>query len=282
MQSISFSKVAGTGNDFLIIDNRTDVVPEADKHTLARNVCDRRRSVGADGVLFLEQSQQADFTMRLFNPDGNEGEMCGNGARAICYFAYAKGIAAKTMRFETLAGIVDGAITDQGVKVRLWQLEQIVPERREIDVSGLMLETNFIQVGVPHVVIFQQGVDVVADATIHRFGREIRLHAAFPHGANVNFVEVTGIHDVTVRTYERGVEEETLACGTGSVAACLVAHQLFGVESPVHVKTRGGLIWVTFTASPTGWDVFLEGEVRHIMDGVIMPGAYTWKEAGQI
>ncbi|HYG58269.1 MAG TPA: diaminopimelate epimerase [Symbiobacteriaceae bacterium] len=281
MQAILFSKIAGTGNDFLIIDNRRDVVPDADKSWFARAVCDRRRSVGADGVLFLERSAQCNFTMRLFNPDGLEGEMCGNGARSIAYYAHVKGIAPREMRFDTLAGVVDGAITDLGVKVRLWRLDAVLPERRELEVAGNLLEAHYIQVGVPHVVIFQQGVDRAVDATIDRLGREIRFHPAFPNGTNVNFVSVTGIHDLTIRTYERGVEAETLACGTGSVAASLAAHQLFGVESPVRLKTRGGLIQVTFAQSPSGWDIFLEGEVRHIMDGVIMPGAWTWKEAGQ-
>lgn len=278
MELIPFSKLAGSGNDFIIIDNRELIVPEEWKGPLATAVCDRRHSVGADGVLLLEQAPGAHFAMRLFNPDGNEGEMCGNGARCIAQYAYTKGIAPAAMRMSTIAGIVEGLITPMGVRIRLWRLDSIRPEKIALEVAGQALEAYYIEVGVPHAVVFQPGVDRASDATVRRLGREIRFHPAFPKGTNVNFVSVTSLKDLIIRTYERGVEEETLACGTGCVASSLVSHQLFGVESPVRLQARGGTLQVQFEKTPAGWDISLEGAVRHIMDGQLLPQSWLWKE----
>lgn len=280
LTGIPFSKLAGTGNDFIVVDNRNALVAEDDKGPLAMAICDRRRSVGADGLLFLERSEAADFTMRLFNPDGHEGEMCGNGARCIAFYAFEAGIAPAEMRIETTAGIVRGRVRGNGVRLRLWRLDKITSELREIEVSGRTLEVHYLEVGVPHGVVFENNVHQVDGGTIQRLGREVRLHQAFPRGVNVNFVEVRGLRDLNIRTYERGVEDETLACGTGCVAASLVAHQVFGVESPVRLLTRGGALEVAFEEGASGWDIYLEGEVHHIMEGRILPQAWEWKGGG--
>lgn len=277
VNGIPFTKLAGTGNDFIVIDNSRGSISDSEKSLLALAVCHRRRSVGADGVLFLEQSAVADFTMRLFNPDGAEGEMCGNGARCIAYYAHGAGIAPAEMKIETIAGIVEGRVSGPTVRLRLWRLPHIQPEIRGIRVSGWTVDVHYLEIGVPHGVVFLDSVHQVTGEVIERLGQGIRFHPAFPKGVNVDFVEVKGVRDLHIRTYERGVEHETLACGTGCVAASLVSHQIHGIESPARLLTNGGILDVSFEQGASGWDICLEGEVHRIMEGQILPRAWQWK-----
>lgn len=263
---VPFWKMNGAGNDFIIIDHRGPKVPEAKMAEFARLVCRRRFSAGADGLFFLEPSSRADFRWRFFNADGSEAEMCGNGARCVARFAYMHGMAAARMRFETLAGIVEATVADTQVTIRMtaphsWHLDQ------ELEVAGQRLTVHSINTGVPHVVIF---VTDVAATDVAALGRQIRRHSAFaPAGTNVNFIG-QGPQGLYIRTYERGVEGETMACGTGVVAGALIAVAKDMATAPVALVTSGG---VPLTVQWSGQQnqgveqVFLKGPAHLIYKG---------------
>ena len=237
MNEIEFWKMQGCGNDFILIDNRDGRLREEELPALVLGACRRRESVGADGVVFMVPSERCDFAWRFFNADGGEAEMCGNAARCIARFAYLQGIAGPQMTFQTLAGPIRAEVNDRRVKIRMPQ-----PSGLALNVA---LESrpgwesaDFINTGVPHVVI---GVSDAAAAAVQEQGREIRYHELFaPEGTNANFVQAAGPNRLVVRTYERGVEDETLACGTGAMAGALVAAARGWSESPVTVTTSGG------------------------------------------
>lgn len=237
MAEIEFWKMNGSGNDFILIDNREGIVPEERMVRLVKGVCRRRESVGADGLIFVNRSDEYDFVWRFFNADGSEAEMCGNGGRCVARFAFLKGIAGPKMTFETLAGIISAEVNERTVKV-------LMPEPTEMkrDIE-LPLEEgwesiDFINTGVPHVIIQVQNLE---DIPVVEKGRIIRYHNMFaPKGTNANFITVKGRDYISIRTYERGVEGETLACGTGAIGAALTASARGMADSPVTVKTRGG------------------------------------------
>ncbi len=238
MKSIEFWKMSGSGNDFILIDNRDERIKTEEMGPLVKRICRRRDSVGADGVIFVVESDQYDFGWRFFNADASEVEMCGNGGRCVSRFAYLKGIAEREMTFETLAGPVSAVVDGSRVKIR-------VPDPSDL-LMGLDLVfqpgwkcIDFINTGVPHVVV--QIDDFLRHPVIEQ-GRTLRYHAFFkPEGTNANFMVVAGPNRLKVRTYERGVEDETLACGTGAIACALVSVRRRAVlGSPVHVETRSG------------------------------------------
>ena len=237
MTDIEFWKMHGSGNDFILIDNRDGTVDEEEMGQLVERICRRKESVGADGLIFVTRSDHYDFAWRFFNADGGEAEMCGNGGRCVARFAYLKGIAGPKMTFETMAGPVSAEVMDRTVKVLMPD-----PSGLQTDI-GLPRESNWISVdsvntGVPHVVI---QVENLMDHPVFEQGRAIRYHTMFsPEGTNANFIKVLGPDLLEMRTYERGVEDETLACGTGAIASALVASKRGMVNSPARVKTRGG------------------------------------------
>ena len=264
MKTIEFYKMAATGNDFVVVDSRQN--PIKDPVRFARSVCERRRGIGADGLLLLEPSKKADYKMRILNADGSEAEACGNGFRCVALLAHEKLGFPKKQTFESLGGIVEAGVQGGRVRVRLMNPEDI-RERDHIKVGERDLYYYFLRVGVPHVVIFVQGL---AGIPVFEIGREVRYHPHFkPAGTNVNFVEVKGPRAITVRTYERGVEQNTLACGTGSTASAIVSALTHRVESPVEVTTEGGeVLTVDFTRNgKTVKDVYLEGEARLVFEG---------------
>ncbi|MGB6970693.1 MAG: diaminopimelate epimerase, partial [Desulfobulbales bacterium] len=220
---IPFAKLSGTGNDFIIIDHREPFIPESDQSEFARLVCRRRFSVGADGLILIENSEKADFRWQFYNADGSRAEMCGNGARCAARFAYEKDIAPAAMRFETTAGEIEAFVLSAGgesVKIRLTAPEDL---RLNIPVSlGSVEQTlHFINTGVPHTVLLVNDAGMVPVAD---WGRKVRFHEMFqPAGTNANFTQVLPGDTLMVRTYERGVEGETMACGTGAVASALIA-----------------------------------------------------------
>ncbi len=236
---IPFTKMSGSGNDFILIDHRDHFLEEDRLKDFIRKVCQRRISVGADGLILIERSQKADFKWRFYNADGSEAEMCGNGGRCVARFAHLKGIAGPSLSFETLAGTISAQVNGQRVKLQLTKPHGLKLDQK-IPVEGEERIVSVINTGVPHAVLFVEdleGTDVV------RMGRAIRRHANFtPAGTNANFVRLEGPSRLSIRTYERGVEDETLACGTGVVAAALVAAFKGFVKSPVSVRTRGGEI----------------------------------------
>lgn len=263
---IPFYKMHGGGNDFVLIDHRARFIPEAEQPGFARRVCHRQVGIGADGLILLEGSDQADFRWRFYNADGSEPEMCGNGGRCAARFAVMQGIAPETLAFETLAGIIHAEVTGRRVKLAMagvgdFNMHQTIP-LDETNVTG-----HFVRVGVPHLVV---PVDDLEAAPVTEWGRLIRFHAMFqPAGANVNFVSFTGPRELSIRTYERGVEDETLACGTGSVAAALVGACLGKLDSPVAVQTRGGEILNVYFKPQAGAcsEVYLEGDASVVYQG---------------
>jgi diaminopimelate epimerase len=264
---VPFVKMSGTGNDFILIDHRLPRISRELMPEFARLVCRRRFSVGADGLIFIENSDQADFQWRFFNGDGSEAEMCGNGARCAARFAYLHGIASAHMRFATLAGIIEAKVADVNVSVLMTQPKDFHLERR-VALADRTLLLHSVDTGVPPAVVF---VDDFAEVDIGALGREIRFHRDFmPAGTNVNFVQLLDNGALKVRTYERGVENETLACGTGATAAALLATVLGKTASPVDIVTSGGdrlTISFDLQAGPVAANVFLKGPAHVIYSG---------------
>ncbi len=265
---IAFEKMSGAGNDFVIIDNRTLKIPPADQPGLARKICRRMFSVGADGLIFIEESTTADFSWNFYNADGSVAEMCGNGSRCAARFAYRHKIAGKKMKLETLAGTVEAEICDEESVVRV---KMIQPFDFRLDISleldGEEHAAAYVNTGVPQVVIFVKEDDI----PVKVWGRRVRFHELFqPKGTNVNFVKVLPDGRLKVRTYERGVENETMACGTGAVASALFASMQKGMEAPVEVITSGGeMLTILFDLhdGPVAENVFLQGPTRLICTG---------------
>ena len=233
---ISFTKMSGTGNDFIIIDNREQKIKKSEMSVLAARICRRQFSVGADGLILIENSETADFRWEFYNADGSEAEMCGNGARCAARFVHEREIAPAKMTFETIAGTIEAQMIGRSVKIRLTPPTDI-KLARSVEIDGDKKEVHSINTGVPHVVHF---VKEGHDTPVSEWGRHIRHHKLFePAGTNVNFVQMPD-DELYVRTYERGVENETMACGTGAVASALIAALHGHVTSPVKVRTSGG------------------------------------------
>ena len=244
-----FTKMNGAGNDFVCLDCRTREI-QLTQEQIAR-LCHRQRGVGADGLLLLEnpQGREADFAMRYFNADGREAEMCGNGARCLARFAYQMTDSSKqAMVLQTKAGMVEASVQGQEIRLKMTPPTEIQLSRM-IETSLGKIEAHSINTGVPHLVIFTRKLD---QAPLERLGPELRDHKAFaPHGTNVNWVDVEPRLSqkgrtrnqpscISIRTYERGVEAETLACGTGAVAAALVANVIYNLKPPIDVRVAGG------------------------------------------
>ena len=271
MKKLSFYKMSGSGNDFVMIDNRNGRL-DVEPGTLAARICRRGLSVGADGLILVEPASEADFRMRIFNADGSEAEMCGNGGRCVARFAEMLGIAGPRMAFETLAGIIRAEVHGSRVKLQISPPRDL-QLRRSIQVDGVVHQVHSINTGVPHAVILCSGLEEVA---VRGLGRQIRFHPSFqPAGTNVDFAAVLDPRRLAIRTYERGVEDETLACGTGAVASALVAAGLGLISSPVQVKVKSGeMLTVYFTGRwPAFREVFFEGEVRLIYQAELMEEA---------
>lgn len=269
-KQIPFYKMVASGNDFIVIDNRKKTVK--DPVALTRKICALHTGVGADGVLLFENSRKADFKMRIINSDGSEAEACGNGFRCIALYAREKMGYPMEFKFESLSGLIEAKVAKKGrVKVQLVQPSGI-KLREEIHVKGHRLHYSFLNTGVPHAVIFVEGLEKIDVAGL---GSAIRYHDHFkPKGTNVNFVEVASNRLIHVRTYERGVENETLACGTGSTASALASALLGYTRPPVQVKTSGGeILTVDFQREGSKiTSVTLEGEVRFVYEGKLMNG----------
>ena len=270
---IEFYKMSGSGNDFIIIDNMDLSLNVGDLSSFASNVCQRKISVGADGLLLIEPSKLADFKWQFFNSDGSMAEMCGNASRCVARYAYLKGIAPKKMSFETLAGIISAEVNDDVVKVRLTDPSPLKPGIK-ININGNEIILDFIDTGVPHTVCF---IDNVEKCSAVDDGRKIRRHEYFqPRGTNANFVSVIDRHKIRVRTYERGVEDETLACGTGDVASVLAAAQRDLVDSPVDVTVQSGeTMRIYFSRKNDRFaEIYLEGMVKIVYQGFLFEEAY--------
>jgi len=234
--NINFWKMHGAGNDFILVDDRDGTFPAQDRAWVAR-VCTRRTGVGSEGLILIRSSDKADFQMQFFNPDGAEAEMCGNGARCVALLANEIGAAPSRMQIDTEAGIVRAEVLDRDVRLELTPpCDLRLSQTLQLD--DRTISYGSANTGVPHVVVVTPDL---AACDVAGLGRAIRYHEDFePAGTNANFIQVTGPQAAKVRTYERGVEGETLACGTGIVAGALIAALAGEVTPPVVVTATGG------------------------------------------
>jgi len=264
MSEIQFTKMVASGNDFVVLDAARLKTKVKSFNTLAKEACDRKLGIGADGLLILEKSKKADFAMRIFNPDGSEPTMCGNGARCAALF-FKTG---KLIKFETKAGILEAQVTKNMVKLKMTEPKDLWPNI-DLSIGTQFYKVHYINTGVPHTVFFVGNVDTI---NVKEVGKQIRFHKHFhPEGTNANFAQASGANAIKVRTYERGVEDETLACGTGSVASALTSFYLkLTKKSPVHVGTKSGeILKVYFDYKKDKFtNVWLEGGARVVFKGV--------------
>ncbi|MFA5068833.1 MAG: diaminopimelate epimerase [Candidatus Omnitrophota bacterium] len=265
---LNFTKMVATGNDFIVIDNRL-AAAAMPLSRMAERFCDRKTGIGADGLLVVERSRSADFRMRIFNPDGSEPDMCGNGSRCIALYARDKQIAPSSMIIQTGAGLLRARVFRERVRVNTTE-----PLGLKLSIAVTHFNKryllHYINTGVPHAVCF---VDDLNGMDMTCFGRSIRYDKIFsPDGVNVNAVKVKGRSSLLVRTYERGVESETRACGTGSIASALIANLVKKLKSPVKIYTKGGELTVYFKYRDSRfYDVFLEGPAQEVFTGRIRP-----------
>ena len=261
--TLNFAKYQGTGNDFVLIDDRAnpgraETFP-ASNQALVERLCHRRFGIGADGLILLRNDPDYDFRMVYFNADGAEGSMCGNGGRCIVRFAHDLGLFESETRFLAVDGEHIAVVCEEDIFLKMSNVLGI--EERD----GL----TFLDTGSPHVVQFVddlESLDVVAE------GRAIRYSSAFqPGGTNVNFAQVIDGNTLFVRTYERGVEDETYSCGTGVTAVALVAHQQLAMPDPVFIRTLGGNLRVSFNAHPNSQfdNIYLIGPAKRVFAGTI-------------
>ena len=269
MKKIRFVKMHGAGNDFILVDDREGHFPSHD-HLRIAALAARRTGIACEGVILVQRSTAADFRMVFFNPDGTEADLCGNGARCVAAFAREIGAAkASAMTFETRAGLVDAEVVDSRL-VRVWMPE---PRNRrynlQVKVKGQVVAGDFVDTGVPHFIV---PTTSVASVDVARLGRELRLSDAFaPNGTNVDFVQYRAPNIAIMRTYERGVEAETGACGTGAVAAAVVGVETKGLSLPIRVRCSQGCELTVEgdwrRAKSTGF--VLTGPVKRVFEGEI-------------
>ena len=262
--------MSGTGNDFIVIDNRKGVIPDESKHNFIKRVCTPKTSVGADGVIFIESSDSVDFRWDFYNADGSSAEMCGNGCRCVAMYAYERDIAGKNMTFETIAGMISAEVNGNSVKIQMTS-PQDFRQNLNISLEDSTIEVDSLNTGVPHAIIYCENVE---NQDLKKTGAAVRHHSCFaPSGTNVNFVQVIDGQTLKIRTFERGVEGETLACGTGAVASAILAGCKGLVKSPTTVKIASGeTLKIHFDNNDYNGSfgtVFLEGPAITTFEGTI-------------
>lgn len=269
---VEFTKMQGTGNDFLVLDNRWYRFSEDELSTLAATWCRRHYGVGGDGLLALNEpdTEEADYRMHYVNADGSRATMCGNGARCLARFAQRAGIDGSELAFDTDAGLYRATVTDpESDLVRLY-VPPLGDCESDVVLDGSVPEQidalHYIHAGTEHLVAF---VDDTEGVPVEECGKQLREDAALrPTGANVNFVHVDAEGGLHVRTYEKGVEGETLSCGTGVLAAAALAETTGrGGHNPATVHTQGGTLWVGTAATERGQERFLEGSAVAVFRG---------------
>ena len=266
---LEFFKLSGAGNDFIVADDRSSAWSSFDVSKLARGLCRHGLSIGADGLILLENSKRARFRMRHFNPDGGESPMCGNGARCAARFAFLKVIVGRQMTIETSSGVLEAEIlADHQVRVEI-PTKFTTPKYIKLEIEGRQIPCYLLDTGVPHLTVFVKDIE---RAPVETLGKRLRSH---PHlgegGANVNFVTPSPEGDsYPMRTFERGVERETLACGTGAAAVALVLSQMGERFSEIRLKMRSGRpLCVEFRPRRQTPAIFLTGDATYIYQGKI-------------
>ena len=254
---MKFYKYQGTGNDFVMIDNRDDFFPKENTDLVAK-LCDRRFGIGADGLILLENDSETDFKMVYYNSDGNESSMCGNGGRCIVAFAKKLAIIKDKTTFIATDGLHFATIENDVVSLQM----------KDVDEVQIFENYVFLDTGSPHHVVF---VDDLENLDVKTKGAKIRYSDLYgKSGSNVNFVKQTGENSFAIRTYERGVEDETLSCGTGATAVAIAMHKLKKVTSDkVLVKVMGGELSIFFDKKESYKKVFLQGKAEYVFEGKI-------------
>ena len=244
-----FAKMHGAGNDFIMIEDLSERFSE--RPELISALCEQHRGIGADGLILIRPAENADFSMRYFNRDGGEAEMCGNGARCAALFALETDVAKRRMTFETGAGIVEADVLDKSASIGIGDVRGL---RLGLALVDNFQKIHFVISGVPHAAAIVDDVREFSSEDFIESAREVRYHGEFePDGTNFNLVQVKGRNELAYRTYERGVEAETLACGTGAVAAAVITSHLGFTDSPVRCETSGGdLLVIDFEKAAEG------------------------------
>ena len=262
---MKFTKMHGAGNDFVIINTLEEEADLSDIPRLAKALCSRRTGIGADGLMLAARAEgDADFKLLFYNSDGSLGEMCGNGARCIARYGFEHGLAGKTQRIETTAGLVTG----ERISKTLYRIRLNDPSIIDLDRGGCAY-VELGDPGIPHAVLIKDDWDTVSEDELRSLGKKLRYSPAFPKGANVSFVRLTGKDEIKAVTYERGVEDFTLACGTGC-GSIVTALTLMGLVSGENVKVSmpGGELFVTLTREGDSvHDVFLTGPTCVVFEG---------------
>jgi diaminopimelate epimerase len=264
MKNLHFTKMNATGNDFIVIDNRNEIV-KAENKDLWHRLCQLKTGVGADGVLLLEKSSRCDFKMRYINADGGEVEMCGNGARAITSFAHDVLPAKKeTYQFETMNCVYECSVDPvHGYRLRMTELYDV--EKFKLDSLKVECRNSmYMNTGVPHAVFEVSGL---LEFPVFEKGKSVRYNPMFEKGTNANFFEVVGPQHLRIRTYERGVENETLSCGTGVTATAIAASKIYGWQDEILLETLGGRLAVQFNSDFS--TVYLCGKVEKVFNGIL-------------
>lgn len=271
MTVIPFEKMHGSGNDFVVIERKTLTEANIDASELAQAVCRRGTSIGADGVIVIGPSDSADFHWHYINADGSDGDMCGNGAMVGARYAAMHELAGDSCVFETASGPIHAQVDGERVTLEMMDANLLETDLTFDALPGVTF--HYLMFGVPHVVGYVDDADAVEH--LDRIGRDIRL-AVQPHGANVNLVHRIDDHTIRMRTYERGVEAETLACGTGAVCSAIASARKGLVQQPVQVRVSSGMT-LTVTWKDEGehaTDIRLGGTARIVARGEILPEAF--------
>ena len=273
---MQFTKMNGAGNDFIILNNLTEHIPHAQFPSIARTLCHRRLSIGADGLMVVDAPRQGgDFRMLFYNADGSEGEMCGNGARCICRYGYEKGLAGETQTVESPSGLVTGRRIDQrNYRIRLTD-PSVVDLNRPVDALGQTWQCAYVELGnpgLPHAVVPYPGLTHESQSELTALGRALRRAPAFPKGANVNFYDVASPQRIIELTYERGVEDFTYACGTGSGSTVLALTLLGKVSGKdVAVSVPGGTLRVDVDRDgDVIQNIWLTGPTNFVCEGAVL------------
>ena len=274
-----FTKMNGAGNDFILVENLHGELTQQQLSKLARTLCDRRMSIGADGLMAIVPAKaDADFGMLFFNCDGTLGEMCGNGARCICRYGYETGLAGETQTIETTAGLVTGTRIDaKNYRIRL--PDPVNLQYLALDVDGKKVGCMYLELGnpgIPRAVVQYPGLREADEQALFEFGRKLRYHPAFPKGANVNFLEKTGENRFYERTWERGVEDFTYACGTGTGASVYALAEKRRCGDHAEVEVKGGLLIVDIVRDGKKCrDLLLTGPASMVCTGEIFDEAIS-------
>lgn len=267
----------GVGNDFIILESACVPFPEEKLNAMARELCTRRTSLGGDALILLSSSKAGcDLRARFFNADGSEAEMCGNGARCIARYAYEHKLAGPDMMLETMAGTIEAHRLDERTYKVLINSATFVKHGYMAEAGGEKWDMDYVELGdppLPHAVVRCDNLDSTTEEELRSIGHALRNYSGFPKGANVNFYKLIGPSEALLKTYERGVEDFTLACGTGSVSTALILtlKGLVAKDKPIVMRVLGGILQANAEETPEGkYNLWLIGDTKRVVCGEIL------------